>query len=243
MTVLRFGVTPKMKPVSPKRAAVVAGLDIGTSKVVCLIARLEPQAPQDVLRRRSHGVRLLAFAHTAANGMKAGSVVDLVEAEEMVRQAIDIAESIAGVQLESVVVSMSGGRLGSERFIANIDLAGRAVAEVDIGRVLAAANRHSVRDGRAVLHSLPIGYAVDAAAGIREPRGMLGHRLSVDMHMVAADVATVRNLMLTVERSHLSVKAMVASPYVAGLAALADDEADLVTRQRSPLVDELDEHP
>ncbi len=57
MTVLRFGVTPKMKPVSLKRAAVVAGLDIGTSKVVCLIARLEPQAPQDVLRRRSHGVR------------------------------------------------------------------------------------------------------------------------------------------------------------------------------------------
>ena len=127
MTVLRFGLTPKMKPVSPRRAAVVAGLDIGTSKVVCLIARLEPQAPQDVLRRRSHGVSLLAFAHTAASGMKGGSVVDLVEAEETVRQAIDIAESMAGVQLQSVVVSMSGGRLGSERFVANIDLAGGSV--------------------------------------------------------------------------------------------------------------------
>ena len=226
MTVLRFGLTPKMKPVSPKRAAVVAALDVGTSKIVCLIARLEPQGPQDVLRRRSHGVRLLAFAHTAASGMKAGSVVDLVEAEETVRQAIDSAESMAGVQLESVVVSMSGGRLGSERFIATIDLSS-AVTESDIGRVLAAASRHSVRDGRAVLHSLPIGFTVDAAAGIREPRGMLGHRLGVDMHMVTADVATVRNLMLTVERSHLSVKAMVASSYVAGLVALADDEADL----------------
>ncbi len=226
MTVLRFGLTPKMKPVSPKRAAVVAALDVGTSKIVCLIARLEPQGPQDVLRRRSHGVRLLAFAHTAASGMKAGSVVDLVEAEETVRQAIDTAESMAGVQLESVVVSMSGGRVGSERFVATIDLGG-AVTESDIGRVLAAASRHSVRDGRAVLHSLPIGYTVDAAAGIREPRGMLGHRLGVDMHMVTADVATVRNLMLTIERSHLSVEAMVASPYVAGLAALADDEADL----------------
>src|SRR6478609_3467893 len=227
MTVLRFGLTPKMRPVSPRRAAVVAGLDIGTSKIVCLIARLEPQAPQDVLRRRSHGVRLLAFAHTAASGMKAGSVVDLVEAEHVVRQAIDIAESMAGVQLESVVVSMSGGRLGSESFVANIDLAGRAVTEADIGRVLAAASRHSVRDGRAVLHSLPTGFAVDAATGIREPRGMLGHRLGVDMHMVTSDVATVRNLMLTIERSHLSVEAMVASPYIAGLACLADDEADL----------------
>ncbi|MDI1345548.1 MAG: cell division protein FtsA [Pseudolabrys sp.] len=227
MTVLRFGLTPKMKPVSPRRSAIVAGLDIGTSKIVCMIARLEPQAPQDVLRRRSHGVRILGFAHTAASGMKAGSVVDLVEAEEVVRQAIDTAESMAGVQLESVVVSLSGGRLGSERFIADIELNGGAVADSDIARVLAAASRHSVRDGRAVLHSLPIGYALDAASGIREPRGMLGHRFGVDMHMVTADVPTVRNLMLTVERSHLEVEAMVASPYVAGLACLADDEADL----------------
>jgi cell division protein FtsA len=227
MTVLRFGLTPKMKPVSPRRAAAVGALDIGTSKIVCLIARLEPQAPQDVLRRRSHGVRVLGFSHIAASGMKAGSVVDLVEAEEMVRQAIDMAENMAGLQLESVVVSLSGGRLGSERFIAGIELGNGVVTDTEIARVLAAASRRSVRDGRAVMHSLPIGYALDAATGIREPRGMLGHGFGVDMHMVTADVATVRNLMLTVERSHLSVEAMVASPYVAALAVLADDEADL----------------
>lgn len=225
--VLRFGLTPKMKPVSPRRSAVVASLDIGTSKIVCMIARLEPQAPRDVLRRRSHGVRILGFAHTAASGMKAGSVVDLVEAEVQIRQAIDIAESKAGVQIESVVVSLSGGRLGSERFIADIELGNGVVTDAEIARVMAAASRHSVRDGRAVLHSLPTGYALDAASGIREPRGMLGHRFGVNMHMVTADVATLRNLMLTIERSHLSVEAMVASPYMAGLACLADDEADL----------------
>jgi cell division protein FtsA len=225
--VLRFGLTPKMKPVSPRRAAIVAGLDIGTSKVVCIIARLEPQTPQDVLRRRSHGVRVMGFAHTAASGMKAGAVVDLVEAEEMVSQAIDIAEGAAGLQIESVVVSLSGGRLGSERFTAAIDLAGGAVTDANMARVLAAASRHSVRGGRAVLHSLPIGYALDASTGIREPRGMLGQSFGVDMHMVTADVATVRNLMLAVERCHIEVEAMAASPYVAGLACLADDEADL----------------
>jgi len=227
VTVLRFTLTPKMKPVSPRRSMVVAGLDIGTSKVVCMIARLEPQRPQDVLRRRSHGVRVIGFAHTAASGMKAGSVVDLVEAEEMVSQAIDIAEGAAGLQIESVVVSLSGGRPGSERFIADVDLAGGAVTESEITRVLAAASRHSVRGGRAVLHSLPIGYALDAATGIRDPRGMLGYRFGVDMHTVTADVATVRNLMLAIERCHIDVEAMVASPYVAGLACLADDEADL----------------
>ena len=227
MSVLKFGLTPKMKPVSPKRSAVVAALDIGTSKIVCMIARLDPQAPQDVLRRRSHGARILGFSHTAATGMKAGSVVDLDAAEEMVRQAVDIAERNAEVELKSVVVSLSGGRLNSERFIANIDLAGGAVTDGDIARVLAAASRHSVRNGRAVLHSLPIGYSLDAVSGIREPRGMLGRRFGVDMHMVTADLATVRNLMFTVERSHVSVEALVASPYAAGLACLADDDADL----------------
>jgi cell division protein FtsA len=227
VTVLRFGLTPKMKPVSPGRSAAVAALDIGTSKIVCMIARLEPQAPQEALRRRSHGVRVLGFAHIAAGGMKGGSVVDLAEAEEVVRQAIDMAEQAAGLQLESVVVSLSGGRLGSERFIAGIELTTGVVTDREIARVLAAASRHSVRDGRAVLHSVPMGYALDAASGVREPRGMLGRRFGVDMHMVTADVATVRNLMLTIERSHLSVEAMVATPYVAGLAALADDEAEL----------------
>jgi cell division protein FtsA len=225
--VVRFGLTPKMKPVSPRRAAVVAALDVGTSKIVCMIARLEPQPPQEVLRRRSHGVRVLGFAHTAAAGMKGGGVVDLVEAEQMIRNAIDIAENGARVQLRSVVVSLSGGRPGSERFIADVGLSGGAVTDFDIARVLAAASRHSVRDGRAVLHSLPIGYSLDAVTGIREPRGMLGHRFGVDMHMVTADVAVVRNLMLTVERSHLNVEAMVSSPYASGLAVLADDEADL----------------
>ena len=73
MTVLHFGLTPKMKPVSPRRSAVVASLDIGTSKVVCLIARLEPQAPQDVLRRRSHGVQVLGFAPDPSPSVTAAS--------------------------------------------------------------------------------------------------------------------------------------------------------------------------
>ena len=93
--------------------------------------------------------------------------------------------------------------------------------------MLTAGSRHSVREGRAVLHSLPLGYVVDDAAGIRDPRGMLARRFGIDMHVVTADISVARNLMLTVERCHLDVEAMVASPYVAGLSVLADDEADL----------------
>ncbi len=95
MTVLQFGLTPKAKPVSPKRSALVAALDVGTSKIACLIARLKPQSAQDVLRRRSHTIEVIGFGHTFARGMKGGAVVDLQAAEEALRQAIDLAERSA----------------------------------------------------------------------------------------------------------------------------------------------------
>jgi cell division protein FtsA len=224
---LAHGLTPKMRPISPKRSAMVCALDVGTSKIVCAIARLTPRAPQEVLRRRSHAIEILGIGHTRASGMKAGTVVDIVEAEQAIRHAVDAAERMAKAHVESVVVSVSAGRIASELYAAAVDVRGPCAADADIERVLAAGSRHSVRDGRAVLHSLPIGFSLDETRFIRDPRGMLGRRLGVDMHVVSADVVAARNLMLAVERCHLAVGAMVATPYVAGLSVLADDEADL----------------
>jgi cell division protein FtsA len=227
MSALQYGLTPKMKPLAPQRSALIAALDIGSSKIACLIARLRPQRPQQVLIRRSHGIEVVGYGHAAARGTKAGGVVDLAQAEEAIRQAVDAAERMAAVEIESVVLSISAGRLASQLFAAEIDIAGATVCEGDIARVLAAGNRHSLRDGRAVLHSLPIRYSIDGGNGISDPRGMLGARFGVDMHVATTDIAAARNLMLAVERCQLGVEAMVASPYVAGLSVLADDEADL----------------
>lgn len=227
MNSLGHGLAPKMKPLSLKRSATVAALDIGTSKIVCLIGRLKPCNQQESLRRRTHAIEILGISHTRARGIKAGTVIDLAKAEDAVRHAVAAAERMAGVEVDSVITSVSAGRLASELFTATVHVAGPTVANSDIERVLAAGSRHSLRDGRVVLHSLPIGYALDNERGIRDPRGMLGKRLGVDMHVVTADVAALRNLMLAVEHCHLTVQAMVATPYVAGLAVLADDEADL----------------
>ena len=224
---LHDGLTPKMRPLSPRRSAIVAVLDIGTNKVVCLIARLTPQSPQETLRRRSHGIEILGIGHTEARGMKGGAVINLAEAEAAVRQAVDLAEGDASVQLESAVVAVSGGRLAGELFTATVNVAGTTVADGDISRVLTAGSDHSMRDGRVVLHSLPVGYALDGVRGISEPRGMLAHACGVDMHVVTIDVAAARNLMLVLERCHLTVETMVAAPYGAGLSVLADDEADI----------------
>jgi cell division protein FtsA len=216
-----------MKPLTPNRSVLVAALDVGTSKIACLIGRLKPRPTQDVLRLRTHSVDVIGFGHTLARGMKAGTVIDLAEAEAAVRQCADLAERSARMQLDAVVVSVSAGRPASELISASIEVAGSAIGERDIARVLTAGSRHSARAGRAVLHSLPIGYVLDHTGGIRDPRGMLARQFGIDMHVVTADVSAIRNLMLAIERCHLDVEAMVTSPYVAGLSALADDEADL----------------
>ena len=87
--------------------------------------------------------------------------------------------------------------------------------------------RHATGEGRTVLHALPVGYALDGVKGIRDPRGMVARQFGVDMNVVTADATVAKNLMLVVERCHLNVEAMAASPYVAGLSVLTDDEADL----------------
>jgi cell division protein FtsA len=227
MNSLGHGVTPKMKPIPARRSIVAAALDVGSSKVVCLIGRLRPHGPQQVLTRRSHSVEVIGFGHTLARGTKAGTVVNLVQAEDAIRRAVDAAERMASVEIEAVVLSISSGRPASELFAAEIEIVGSAVSENDIALVLAAGSRHSLRDGRAVLHSLAVGYSIDGVNGVRDPRGMLGARFGVDMHVATTDVAAARNLMLAVERCHLDIEAMAAAPYVAGLAVLADDEADL----------------
>jgi cell division protein FtsA len=227
MSVLQFGHTPKTRPISPKRSAMVAALDVGTSKVACLIGRLKPQAPQEVLRRRTHTVEVIGFGHTLARGMKGGAVVDLAAVEEAMRQAIDLAERAAKVRIEQVMVSISAGKPGSELMTASVDVTGGTVRERDIARVLTAGSQYSARPDRAVLHSLPIGYSIDNVTGVRDPRGMLARRFGIDMHVMTADISVVRNLMYAIESCHLDIAAMVASPYGAALSVLADDEADL----------------
>jgi len=221
--------TPRMKPLSARKSAILCALDVGTSKVACLIARLMPAEQSDLLRGRTHHCRILGIGHQRSRGLKGGVVIDMEEAETAIRLAVDSAERMAGVQVESVIVNISGGRIGSSFYGAKVRVGGKSVTDADLHRVLEAAASHTAQQGRAVMHSLPRSYALDGAKGVRDPRGMIGDELGAQMHVVSSDAASVRNLMLAVERCHLDVEAVVATPYAAGLAALVDDEAEMGT--------------
>jgi cell division protein FtsA len=228
MTVLDRNLTPKMRrPMASNRPTLVAGLDIGTSKVACLIGRLKPCQPREVLVGRSHTVDVIGFSHIQSRGIKAGAVVDAGQAEQSVRQAVSLAEQMAGVRVESVVLSVSAGRVLGQLIEASAEARAGSVSPHELTRVMSTAAVHATSEGRTVLHAIPVGYSLDGVKGIRDPRGMVAGHFGVEMNVVTADSAVVRNLMLVVERCHLNVEAVVASPYVAGLSALADDETAL----------------
>jgi cell division protein FtsA len=219
--------TPKTRPMPPHRTAMVASLDIGTSKIACMIARLKPCPPKEALRGRSHAVELVGYSQIQSRGVKAGAVVDMAECEKAIRHAVALAERMAKVQVESVLLSVSAGRLQGQLIEATSDIKGGAVTAGDISRVTSTGMHHATAAGRAVLHALPVGYTLDGVKGIRDPRGMVASQFGVDMNVVTTDATVAKNLMLAVERCHLNVEAMAASPYVAGLSMLTDDEADL----------------
>jgi len=221
------GFLPRMKPPSPKRPTVVSVLDIGSSKTCCLIARLKPREESRVLPGRTHTIEVLGIGHQRSRGIKSGVVVDLEAAEKAVRATVDAAERMAGVTVESLIVTISAGRLVSEAFSADISLGGHQVTDGDIARVLRAGAEHALAAERSVVHSIPIGFSLDGESGVADPRGMVGDKLGVNMHVVTAENAPVRNLELCVNRAHLSIEAAVATPYAAGLSALVDDEAEM----------------
>src|ERR1700750_157692 len=168
MTGLDRSQTPKTRPMAQKRTALVAPLDIGTSKIACMIARLKPSPANDGLRGRTHAVELIGYSQIQSRGVKAGAVVDLGECEQAVRQAVGLAEKMAKVRVESVLLSVSGGRLAGQLVEAAADIRGGAVTPADVSRVTSTGMRHATGEGRTVLHALPVGYPLHGVQGSRD---------------------------------------------------------------------------
>ena len=210
-----------------KKSGIITVLDVGSSKVCCIIARLKPRGESQLLPGRTHQIQVIGIGHQKSQGVKSGVVVDLDKAEQAIRLAVDAAERMAGLTVDSLIINLSAGRLKSETFTASIKLGGHEADAGDIKRVLAEGSRQALQTEREVVHSLAVGFSLDADRGVRDPRGMVGDTLGVDMHILTGDAAPLRNLELCINRAHLSVERMVATPYASGLAALVDDEAEM----------------
>ena len=197
-------------------------LDPGSSKIACLIAGLQPGRAGE-----SPSLRVGGIGHQRSRGLKAGVIMNLDEAEAAIRSAVGQAERMAGISVDSVYVGVSCGRLRSSTFAASAEVEGGFVKDDDIGRLLAGGKAYAERDGRVLVHMSQIGFRLDGAAGVRDPRGMAARALVGDLHAVTADDAPVRNLLLAIERCHLGISGFAATPYASALAVLTPEERRL----------------
>jgi cell division protein FtsA len=210
------GQAKSRRPPTRPRGSLITALDIGSTKICCFIARVEDERP-----------RVLGIGHQISRGVRNGKIIDLEATSSSVLNAVHAAEEMAGDTIERVVANLSGGFAASRIVRAEIGITGREIADADMRRVLEHGYLMREPGDRQVIHSVPVGFSVDDSRGIRDPRGMLGQRLGVNMHVVTASAASVRNHSSAVGRSHLEVDALVVSPYASGLACLVEDEIGL----------------
>jgi len=206
------------------RTGLVAALDVGTTKICCLIAR----ANVDLGPTKGKGLKVTGIGHQVSGGLRSGIIVDLEETEASIRSTVEAAEQMAGENIRDVVVNLSGGQPQSRLIAYEISIAGHEIGDGDLRRIL---DPSVLKDGlekdRELVHTIPVGYAIDGNRGVRDPRGMFGQRLGVNMHVISALSGPVRNLETSVERCHLGLEDKVVSAYASALATLVDDETQL----------------
>lgn len=212
-----------MKHKHKPKGSLLAALDIGSSKIACFIGRIVDDEGT---------FEVLGVGHHASRGVKNGTIVDLEAAEAVVRQTVHAAENMAasvmrGYPLREVVVNLPGLHAASHAHTADIQVSGHQITDNDVRRALAKAQEQVISEEYELIHTIPMGYRIDGHEGIREPRGMYGQQMGVDIHMVTGDVGALRNMATAIERSHLDITALCVSAYAAGLAVLVEDEMDL----------------
>lgn len=207
------------------RTGLVAALDLGTTKVTCLIAKLTPGAavPENRIEIVGHG-------HYRSGGVRGGAVVDLDSAESVIRTAVEAAEREVGENIERLFVNLSAGKPHSKLIAYDIDISGREITDHDMARLMDPdVLARETPEGQEIIHGLPVGYSVDDDRGIRDPRGLYGEKLGVNLHLVSAQRAPMKNLKTVIERCHLKVETPVVTPYASALACLVNDERELGT--------------
>ena len=196
---------------------IVVGVDVGTSKISTLIARIE------------EAVNILGVCEVPALGVKKGQIVDIKQAVEAINSSLDGAERMAGYSISHVVISIGGNHIESQNskgVVAVSDSSGE-VSENDLMRVIDAAKAVSLPSTRRILHVLPRSYTVDGQEGIKDPIGMSGIRLEVDTHIISANSTTLSNLEKAFDQVGIDVDAMVFSGYASSLSVLSETEKEL----------------
>jgi cell division protein FtsA len=227
MTVVQFNGKGGGKPPAVSKGGLIAALDIGSTKISCLIAEAVPAKHRSSDADEKFSLKVLGVGHQLSRGVRSGSIINVEEAERAIRLAVDAAERMAQRPINDIYVNVSGGRPQSRLYCGSAPVASGQVEQPDMDRALDDTLAQVDPGRRIILHLSPLQYNLDDARGIKDPAGMFGESLSLDLGVVTVEQAHLKNLGLATERAHLSVAGFVIAPYAAARAVLADDEKAL----------------
>jgi cell division protein FtsA len=210
---------------------VVAVLDLGTSKIACLVLRFDPTralAGDGVGRMAGQSeFRVIGAATTRSRGVRFGEIDAMAETERAVRTVVQAAQKMANVRVDHVIASFSGADPRSYGLAGELELQDGTVRDQDVARVMASCEVPPYGEAREVIHAQPVNFAVDHRSGISDPRSQRGNRLAVDMHLLTVDQSVIQNLIHCIKRCDLELAGIASAAYVAGMSSLVEDEQEL----------------
>jgi cell division protein FtsA len=195
---------------------IVVGIDVGTTKVCTLVARVEEEA-----------LRILGVGIEPSEGIKKGVIVDLVAASQAIAKSIERAEATSGIEITSALVSLAGAHVASVNSRGVVGISGDSVDEIDIDRAVDAARAVAIPHDREIIHIIQRGFTVDGQDGIKQPIGMHGYRLEVEAHIITASATTVENLRQAVAASGVEVAQFVLNPLASAEVVLNETERQM----------------
>ncbi|HJW90124.1 MAG TPA: cell division protein FtsA [Anaerolineales bacterium] len=196
---------------------IIVGIDVGTTKICTLVARLEENSR----------IRILGVGIEPAQGMKRGVPVDLRATSQAIERSIEKAERTSGLEITSALVSLAGSHVASVNSRGVVGVTGRTIDEDDVIRAMEAARAVAIPHNREVIHVIQRGFIVDGQAGIRMPLGMHGYRLEVETHIITAAASTVENLRNCVSQAGAEVSQFVLNPLASGEVVLSETEREM----------------
>ncbi len=195
----------------------IVGLDIGTSKISAIVAEIGVNSDVEIIGMGKH----------AARGMKKGVVINIESTVQSIKRAIEEAELMAGCEIHSVFAGVAGSHISSLNSHGMVAIRDKEVTADDLERVMDAARAVAISTDQKILHVLPQQFLIDDQEGIREPIGMSGVRLEVDVHMVTGAESAVQNIVKCIHRCDLEVDDIILEQLASSYSVLTEDEKEL----------------
>ncbi|GAP14270.1 cell division protein FtsA [Longilinea arvoryzae] len=196
---------------------IVVGIDIGTTKICTLVARVEGE----------RNLRILGVGIEPSQGIRKGTIVDLAAASQSIARSVEKAQRTSGLEITSALVSLAGANVSSVNSRGVVGITGGVIDEDDVARALEAAQAVAIPHNREIIHVIQRGFIVDGQDGVRSPIGMHGYRLEVEAHIITAAASTVENLRQCVQAAGVEVTQFVLNPLASAEVVLSETERQM----------------